>query len=85
MKKSAVIGSWMPKLAKACFSKGSEVKIVLLFANGLPCLAHWILQVTHVYICNNKLTPIGLSGDQDPAGNVQSHQEIIFVECYGKH
>lgn len=21
-----------------------------------------------IYICNNKLTPIGLSGDQDPAG-----------------
>lgn len=46
MKNSAVIGSWMPKLTKARLNEGSEVKIGLAFASGLPCLAHWILQVT---------------------------------------
>lgn len=46
MKKSAVIGSWMPKLTKAHLNEGSEVKIGLAFASGLPCLTHWILQVT---------------------------------------
>lgn len=46
MKKSAVIGSWIPKLTKARLNEGSEVKIALPFASGLPCLAHWILQVT---------------------------------------
>lgn len=46
MKNSAVIDSWMPKLTKARLNEGSEVKIGLALASGLPCLVHWILQVT---------------------------------------
>lgn len=77
MKNPVVTGSWMPKPTKVCLSKGSEVKIALPFANGLLCLARWILHY-HVYICNNKLTPIGLNRDQDWAVHLQSQHNCFL-------
>lgn len=89
MKNCVVIGRWMPSLTKACLNEGSEVKIALAFASGLPLPGSLDITSYQIYICNNKLTPIALSGDQDLAGNVQCIWGIVlwnlfFVETEGQ-
>lgn len=71
MKNCVVIGRWMPSLTKARLNEGSGVKIALAFASGPPLPGSLDITSYQIYICNNKLTPIALSGDQDLAGNVR--------------
>lgn len=69
----------MPCLTKARLTEGSGVKIALAFASGPPLPCSLDITSYQIYICNNKLTAIALSGDQDLAGkNVQLAGRIVF-------
>lgn len=78
MKNCVVIGRWMPSLTKARLNEGSGVKIALAFASGPPLPGSLDITSYQIYICNNKLTPIALSGDQDLAGNVRCSWGIVL-------
>lgn len=82
MKNCVVIGRWMPSLTKARLNEGSGVKIALAFASGPPLPGSLDITSYQIYICNNKLTPIALSGDQDLAGNVQCSWGIVLWNLF---
>ena len=85
MKNSTLIGSWMPKLTKARLGYGvrSEKKKLWPLPVASPLSGSLVITSYQIYICNNKLTSIALSEDQDLAGNVQCLEEIGFVDLCG--